>query len=72
MTDTPLKTVSMPKRFTLIAAIFLGAIAASLVARGFYGVDMQVNGMHVPMVMSWIVAVLFGLVAVAAFREAEG
>lgn len=71
MTDTPLKTVSMPKRFTLIAAIFLGAIAASQVARAFYGVDMQVNGMHVPMAMSWIVAVLFGLVAVAAFREAE-
>jgi hypothetical protein len=71
MTDTPLKQVSMPKRFTLIAAIFLGAIAASQVARAFYGVDMQVNGMHVPMAMSWIVAVLFGLVAVAAFREAD-
>ena len=71
MTDAPLKAVTMPKRFTLIAAIFLGAIAASQVARAFYGVDMQVNGMHVPMAMSWIVAVLFGLVAVAAFREAD-
>ena len=72
MTDAPLKAVTMPKRFTLIAAIFLGAIAVSQVARAFYGVDMQVNGMHVPMAMSWIVAVLFGLVAVAAFREADG
>jgi len=71
MTDTPIKTVSMPKRFTLIAAIFLGAIAASQVARAFYGVDMQVNGMHVPMAISWIVAVLFGLVSIADFREAE-
>jgi lipopolysaccharide export LptBFGC system permease protein LptF len=72
MANEPLKTASMPRRFTIIAAIFLGVIAASQAARAFYGFDMQVNGIHIPIAASWAVAAVLGLVAVFAFRESDG
>ncbi len=71
MGTEPLKEQHMPKRFTLIAAIFLGVIAVAQAVRAFYGFDMQVDGVHIPMAVSWVVAGLFGIVAVLAFREAD-
>lgn len=72
MANEPLKTASMPRRFTIIAAIFLGVIAASQAARAFYGFDVQVNGIHIPVAVSWAIAGVLGLVAVLAFRESDG
>ena len=71
MGTEPLKEQAMPKRFTLIAAIFLGAIAVAQAVRAFYGFDIQVDGVHIPMAVSWAIAALFGIVAVLAFREAD-
>ena len=63
---------STPKRFTLIAAIFLGTIAVSQAARIYYGFDVLVGSYHVPMAMSWIAAILCGSVSIFAFREGDG
>ncbi|MEQ1754373.1 MAG: hypothetical protein ABL973_09600 [Micropepsaceae bacterium] len=71
MEDEPLKPASMPRRFTLIAAIFLGAIAVAQAACIYFGNDIQVDGTHIPVAVSWTVAVVFGIVAVLAFREAD-
>jgi hypothetical protein len=65
------KETLMPKRFTIIAAILLGAIAVAQAARAFYGLDVVVNGYHVPVAMSWAAAVIGAFVAVMAFREAD-
>ena len=61
----------MPKRFTIIAAILLGAIAVGQGLRAFFELDVIVNGYHVPLALSWAAAVIGILVAVMAFREAE-
>lgn len=63
--------VSMPKRFTIIAAILLGVIAAGQAAGAFYGIDMVVNGVHIPAGVSWAVAAVGAIVSVLAFREAD-
>lgn len=60
----------MPRRFTAIAAILLGVIAIAQAVRAFTGVDVVVNGYHVPVMMSWIAAAVAGIIAVLAFREA--
>lgn len=65
------KQVSMPKRFTIIAALLLGAIAVAQGVRAFYGFDVIVNGYHVPVALSWAVAGIGIIVAVLAFREAD-
>jgi len=65
------KIVSMPKRFTIIAAILLGVIAIAQGVRAFYGVDMVVNGYHIPVAISWAAAAVGAIVAVLAFREAD-
>lgn len=62
----------MPKRFSAIAGILLMAFAVAQAARAFYGVDIVVNGYHVPLITSWIVAAISALVGVLAFREAHG
>lgn len=72
MAQEPLKATTMPRRFSLIAAIFLGAIAAAQGARIYFGNDIQIDAMHIPMGVSWAVAIVFAVVAVLAFREAEG
>ena len=59
----------MPKRFTIIAAILLGVIAAGQAARAFYDLDVVVDGYHVPVALSWAAAAIAALVAVLAFRE---
>jgi len=61
----------MPKRFTIIAAILLGAIAAAQAARAYYGIDIVINGYEVPVAMSWAGAAVAAIVAVLAFREAS-
>lgn len=71
MGTEPQPTASMPKRFTIIAAILLAVVAASQAFRAYYGFDMQVNGIQIPVAVSWAVAAVAGLVAVLAFREAE-
>ena len=65
------KTVSMPKRFTIIAAILLGAISVGQAVGAFYGIDMVVNGFHIPAGVSWAVAAVGAIVSVLAFREAD-
>jgi hypothetical protein len=69
MDDKSLKAASMPRRFTIIAAILLGVVAAGQGVRAFYGVDMQVNDFHIPIAMSWAIAAVAGIVSVLAFRE---
>lgn len=59
----------MPKRFTIIAAILLGVIAAAQAARAYYGLDVVVGSYHVPIALSWAAAAVAGLVAILAFRE---
>jgi hypothetical protein len=59
----------MPKRFTIIAAILLGVIAAGQAARAYYGLDVTVGSYHVPLALSWAAAVVAGFVSVLAFRE---
>ncbi len=71
MADELKQADTMPKRFTLIAAIFLGAIAASQAARIYFGYDVLVGSYHVPMAISWLMAILCGVVAIFAFREGE-
>ena len=65
------KAVSMPKRFTIIAALLLGAIAVAQGVRAFYGVDLIVNGYHIPVAVSWAAAAVGAIVSVLAFREAD-
>lgn len=60
-----------PKRFSAVAAIFLATVAASQGARIYYALDVQVGSFHVPMGVSWGIAIVFGLVSIFAFREAE-
>lgn len=67
----PEAAVSMPRRFTIIAAILLGVFAAAQAARAYYGLDMAIGGYHVPVAVSWAVAAVTALVAVLAFREAD-
>jgi uncharacterized lipoprotein YmbA len=69
MDNKSLKEASMPRRFTIIAAILLGAVAVGQAVCAYYGLDMQVNEMHVPAAMSWAVAAVAGVVSVLAFRE---
>jgi hypothetical protein len=71
MADGLKQADTMPKRFTLVAAIFLGVIAASQAARIYYGFDVLVGSYHVPMAISWGMAILCGIVAVLAFREGD-
>jgi quinol-cytochrome oxidoreductase complex cytochrome b subunit len=61
----------MPKRFTSIGAIMFGLIAGIHGARIYYGLDVVVGSFHVPMMLSWAVAVLAALLCVMLFREAE-
>ena len=61
----------MPKRFTSIGAIMFGLIAALQGARIYYGLDVVIGSFHVPMMLSWAVAVLAALLCVMLFREAE-
>jgi hypothetical protein len=71
MADGLKQADAMPKRFTLIAAIFLGVIAVSQAARIYFGYDVLVGSYHVPMAISWGMAILCGGVAVLAFREGD-
>jgi hypothetical protein len=71
MADELKQADTMPKRFTLIAAIFLGVIAASQAARIYFGYDVLVGSYHVPMAIRWGMAILCGVVAVLAFREGD-
>lgn len=61
----------MPKRFTSIGAIMFGAIAAGAGAKIYYGLDVVVGSFHVPMLVSWAVAVVAALLCVMLFREAS-
>lgn len=72
MADEPTKTASMPRRFTIIAALILGVIAVAQGVRAFYGIDVQINGVHIPIAVSWAAAAVLALVAVLAFRESDG
>ena len=64
-------TETIPKRFTIIAAILLGVIAAAQAYRAYYAIDITINGVHVPVALSWAAAGIGAIVAVLAFREAE-
>ncbi len=61
----------MPRRFTSIGAIMFGLIAALQGARIYYGLDVLIGSFHVPMMLSWAVAVIAALLCVMLFREAE-
>lgn len=61
----------MPRRFTSIGAIMFGLIAGLQGARIYYGLDVVIGSFHVPMMLSWAVAVLAALLCVMLFREAE-
>lgn len=61
----------MPRRFSAIAGILLMAIAVAQAARALYGIDITVNGYHVPFITSWILAAVAAFVGVLAFREAH-
>jgi hypothetical protein len=65
------RKMPMPKRFTSIGAIMFGLIAGLQGARIYYGLDVVVGSFHVPMMLSWAVAVLAALLCVMLFREAE-
>ena len=71
MTDGLKQADALPKRFTLIAAIFLAVIAASQAARIYFGYDVLVGSYHVPMAISWGIAILCGVVSIFAFREGD-
>jgi hypothetical protein len=60
----------VPKLFSTIAAIIMAVLAGALAYRAYYGIDVAVGTYHVPILMSWIAAGVFGVVAVFAFREA--
>ena len=63
--------VTMPKRFTIIASILLGVIAAAQAYRAYYAIDITINGAHVPVALNWAAAGIAGIVAILAFREAD-
>lgn len=62
----------MPKRFTSIGAILFGVIAAAQATRIYFGLDVSVGSYHVPMMMSWIVAIVSGLLCLGLFKDAAG
>ncbi len=70
MDKKQLPPAHVPKLFSTVAAIILGVLAGALAYRGYYGIDVAVGTFHVPILMSWIVAGVFGIVAIFAFREA--
>ena len=69
MDDKSTNVVSMPRRFTIIAALLLGMVAVGQGVRAFYGFDMQFNEVHIPIELSWAIAAIAGIVAILAFRE---
>jgi hypothetical protein len=70
MEKKQLPAADVPRLFSTIAAIILGAIAVAQGLRAFYGIDVTVGEYHVPVMMSWIAAGVIGVVAIFAFREA--
>lgn len=59
------------KPFTTIAALILLFIAAVQAFRAFTGIDVVIDGFHVPVIASWVAAGLIGLVGLMAFNEAR-
>ena len=70
MEKKQLPQADVPRMFSSVAAIFLGAIAVAQGLRAFYGLDLIVGAYHVPILMSWFAAAITGVVAIFAFREA--
>jgi hypothetical protein len=70
MNPKNLPHAEVPKLFSTIAAILLGAIAVALAARAYYGLELIVDTYHVPLLTSWIGAGVLAIVAIFAFREA--
>jgi hypothetical protein len=60
------------KPFTALACVILGFIAVMQLVRLLMGWDIVVNQMHVPLWPSGVVAVLFGVIALMAWRERRG
>ena len=59
------------KPFTTISALILLAIAAVQAVRAFTGIDVVIDGFHVPVMASWIAAGVIGLVGLMTFSEAR-
>ena len=61
----------MRRPFTLIAGLLLAVIALAQATRAFLGIDVVIDGYHVPIAASWIAAVVAGVISVMLFREAR-
>jgi hypothetical protein len=61
----------MRKPFTTIAALILGLVAIAQATRAALGVEVVIDGYQVPVMASWIAAVVAGIVSLMAFREAR-
>jgi hypothetical protein len=61
----------MRKPFTTVAALILGLVAIAQATRAALGVEVVIDGYQVPVMASWIAAVVAGIVSLMAFREAR-
>jgi hypothetical protein len=61
----------MRRPFTTIAGLILGIVAIAQATRAALGVEVVIDGYQVPVMASWIAAVVAGIVSLMAFREAR-
>jgi hypothetical protein len=61
----------MRKPFTTIAALLLLVIAGAQAARAYLGLDVVIDGFHVPIVASWAAAAVAGFLSLMVLSEAR-
>lgn len=59
------------KPFTTLAALILLFIAAVQAVRAYLGSDVAIDGIHVPIVASWVAGGVLGLVGLMTLSEAR-
>jgi hypothetical protein len=59
------------KPFTALSALLLFAVAVAQAVRAYMGFDVVIADVHVPVVVSWVVAGVTGFLSVMLFVEAR-
>ena len=59
----------MSRNYNVVSGLIFGIVAAAQAARALLQLPVQIGGFEVPVFVSWIVAVVTGLLCVWAFRS---